>query len=390
VIGMLAAIAIAVGACSTSSTTDAALTDVRSDITVDSPDAHPGFDAADGSPAVDVFDEADAVPFAWAPVTSDGAAPACDAGVVNAGDAETPQFAAFDAMQPYARAYLSHVFALSPCAVWVSDGLQVWNWNGMTWSSVYSPTGTGIQAIWASAVNDVWVLDSDRVVHWDGANWVSMNLPGVFQLATLMEASIWGFSPNDVWIATPATMPTSTHSLGAHWDGTSWTLSDLGIDSRMSGLRQPIWGSAPNDVWTASGSQVSHWDGHAWTPTPLDCEYALGIDGTGPDDVWYLCGVLTGTRLWHWTGTWTSVDGDADIRILWADRSSPGVWTMSLYDIFHYAGGSWSTYGLLFDRDRAPVPVMQAVSGTSAADVWLVGQMQATSPDYGLVMHGSL
>lgn len=296
--------------------------------------------------------------------------------------------------------------------VWAAcgDG-QVAHYDGMTWSFAQAAdTHHSLSGIWAAAPDNVWaVSDSGGVTHFDGARWTEMTLPlerfGTTQLGC---TGIYGFGANDIWAA-------CFSGDAAHYDGTSWTR--VAVDTGITDL-YGVYGGASNDIWiTGDSGRVFHWDGATWTRVTL----AMGgifqsAWGTGTTDIW--TGGYQGA-IWHYDGaTWTQAPvvgtnpleyqsgwvmtandvwassvgaplGRGNLATGFTDVSWPGLdviyafWGSAPDNIwmggeggrlYRWNGSDWSS----------PFPVgapsLTATSGTSANDVWAVGQ-------FGTILH---
>lgn len=111
-----------------------------------------------------------------------------------------------------------------------------------------------------------------------------------------------------------------------------------------------IWGSGPDDVWiVGSPNYTLHWNGTRLSMATVETRQALfGVWGSGKDDIWTF---TTTKSVWHTRG----FDGD------------DAGWTR--------ATETTDLYGLAYP------PVIAAMWGASAADVWAVGPSML-SEDY--------
>src|SRR5262249_23733659 len=85
------------------------------------------------------------------------------------------------------------------------------------------------------------------------------------------------------------------------WNGSTWTAT-----SRASTPLQTIWGTSPNDVWIGGDSGVQHWDGSIWklfslSPSiPVSNKTIYAVGGSGPADAW---AIMPGASAFHWDGS---------------------------------------------------------------------------------------
>jgi hypothetical protein len=74
----------------------------------------------------------------------------------------------------------------------------------------------------------------------------------------LLAVSVWGSSPNDVWVVGPAG---ASRESKWHYDGVKWK-----VDSSSTGNMISVFGFSKNDVWMGSSSdgKIFHFDGYSW------------------------------------------------------------------------------------------------------------------------------
>lgn len=252
-------------------------------------------------------------------------------------------------------------------------------WAHDQWRAVAPSGAIRVNGLWGSAATDVWgVGDMGFVTHWNGAQWSPLKLYGDRPSET--KRAVHGFGSAEVWAA---------GKLVHVWGGNSWSPSDPGgLGSwGLAGL----WGSSPSDVWVVTpvvGGAFSYWNGSEWRTdwmlTVLN--FCHDVWGTGPSDVW--CAGNDGHRfaMSYWNGTlWdngtmtprgaTQIPGTgvgiwgADPQNYWVVGSNGN--SSQAADggvILHWNGVSWD------QEPSGSLPPMTAVSGTSATDVWVVGE----------------
>lgn len=181
---------------------------------------------------------------------------------------------------------------------------------------------------------------------------------------------VWGAAPDDVWV-------TNVGQFAHHWNGSTWTASDLGASEPMG----VIWGFASNDVWMGGDSGlVIHWNGSAWGSFIYPGGGFAGNDilamwGAATNDIWAVDD-NTG-ELVHYDGaSWTS-----------AGVFLPGVHHYDMYgfaanDIWltgetgrmhHYNGSVWSTATI----GNLGTETFNSVFGVASNDVWAIGSTLA-------------
>jgi hypothetical protein len=128
------------------------------------------------------------------------------------------------------------------------------------------PAGsTGIQDLYVAAPRDLFAVAGRALERGDGVTWttVTTGLPGV--------STVRGRGPNDVWATSSADDGTL-----AHWDGARWTVSTVGVHTRLA----PVVFGGTTDAYTVGGLQVFRWDGASWMPlgAPLDGRLGGAVD----------------------------------------------------------------------------------------------------------------
>ncbi|MBX3187275.1 MAG: hypothetical protein KF819_09675 [Labilithrix sp.] len=203
--------------------------------------------------------------------------------------------------------------------------------------------------------------------------------------------SVWGAAPNDVWAA-------GSGGTLIHWDGATWKPTATGVRNTF----YAVGGSAANDVWAVSSTDVIfHFDGSKWALAPRATQndwesaplFALRADGAG--------NVRVGGR---WT-TLREPNGDTrqgnqfvkttlDGGVAWAGVRGTftvhGIWGASADDLWLVGDNSeWVSWQLgvtmhgtraggaaehtWTEVDSQSSVLLEAVWGSSANDVWAVG-----------------
>jgi hypothetical protein len=319
-------------------------------------------------------------------------------------------------------AALTDVRGTSARDVWaVGAGGTILHWDGERWTSIPSGTQADLATVWAAAPDDAWAGGSQAtLVHWNGQSWApAPNAPGSDIV------SIDGTSGSDVWLAGsgfsfvhwdgaafhPVTLPiasptsfigvravdasdvfvTTQDSPGTpyatyRWDGQSW--------NALPDQYEVLWASGADDVWGTNVSNfLAHYDGKRWSVEvrdPYDQPTApTAIWGTSARDVWEF--EVFSPR--HFDGAaWSVVATDSvEANVIWtAGGWSPTpdeVWTTVLTDkniasVLRFDGDTVSEIrGFHLDDGQ-----WNAVAGTSASDVWVVGFIGGV-PGSGLIGH---
>jgi hypothetical protein len=204
-----------------------------------------------------------------------------------------------------------------------------------------------------------------------------------------------------------------------HWDGTSW--SEVAVPSTSTGLDAVVAPSA-TDVWAFGPfPPAEHWDGTSWrrvtlpAPKGFGFRQITGASALSPDDIWAV-GVVSRAHgadqalIEHWNGSrWQFVPGPPKNAYSLngvAAISAKNVWAVGETGVTTPTGGGLRTLtihwnGKVWKRVPSPNPTsatsasfndtLAAVAGTSARNVWAVGQYyvhaNGTRGSRSLVLH---
>jgi hypothetical protein len=183
------------------------------------------------------------------------------------------------------------------------------------------------RAIWGTSAQDLWLgLRDGGVVRFDGSGAPPAQVSNL-RPPSPPNSATWGTVPPTVWANAPA-----------------------------------AWGSGPNDVWR---TPLEHFDGNAWTK--LGEAYAVDIDGSAPDNVWF---ALNET-------TWA--DGRAPHMLLW---DGVMLHTMAL-------PADWNGYQIEAVRSFGPDDTWVGAHGPEHARIGRYdGQTWSTLLDFGVQLAG--
>jgi hypothetical protein len=269
---------------------------------------------------------------------------------------------------------------------------RIVSWDGSSWSSTVIE-GLPIQsdypapplrALAGSNAQDLWALGGQNLVHFDGARW-SVKSASVVQNVQSIVAS----GSNDLTtFAAPAGLQ--------RWDGSKWTvLTDPGAAQDASG---PYGGDSPFGAFAAPNGEIwypwnpllhhatllRHWDGSAWGDSPPQAlpfslqgnpqVAAVFVDPAG--EVW-----VSGRTFTHqinsqivanWVARW---DGTADkvMAVPYVAVGSTPVFATSANNAYLAAGDLLHWDGLSWSVIDAGVGASRQVIGTSANDIWAIG-----------------
>ena len=147
-----------------------------------------------------------------------------------------------------------------------------------------------------------------------------------------------------------------------HWDGKRWSR----VPSPTKAGLNDVFGTASADVWAVGEDGVIlHWNGKTWALTTLpDAPVLNGVWAADARNAW----VVGSSVIARWDGNrWSSVSGDIDADAV-SGTSAEDVWAVGLNgNIRHWNGRDWSEPpGVTRER-------LTAAWTSSAGTVWAVG-----------------
>ncbi len=229
------------------------------------------------------------------------------------------------------------------------------------WRTVSVDGGTvyGFYTVWGTSPNDVWVggdfdyASGTDLLHWDGNAW-TRHASGV-PYATM---AIWGTSPTDVWAM-------GTLGMAAHWNGQAWSLYSTATGTTFTG----VWGFSSNDVWAVgTGGTVVHWDGLAWSPVAIGTTEQLNsVWGTSSTDLW-----VAGENMHHWNGSTFTRAFPVDpnqMNDIWGG-SAGDAWVCAADGLRHWDGLAWTSVP---GAPPASEGILASIWGSAPDDIWSVG-----------------
>jgi hypothetical protein len=289
--------------------------------------------------------------------------------------------------------------------------------------------------------------ESTLIVHWDGTGWTQVSSPSP-EGSEVRLVGIDAIGPRSMWAvgwhslpttgenrmlilrytdsapcptatptltstvtatrtATPTITPTSTPACGLAWrivpspnGGSFNTLEAVDVLSA-------------NNAWAVgsyfNGSDrlilAEHWNGSTWSvvPVPQPAEgsgFLYDVEAISENDVWAVGNANGSTLILHWNGTaWSRVSSPSAqgwnvLNGVWAAASND-VWAVGYSSINletdqktliqHWNGSSWT---IVPSPNRTNYGnTLYAISGTSAADIWAVGDSVNDFDSAPLALH---
>lgn len=290
------------------------------------------------------------------------------------------------------------------------------HFDGTQWSMVPTPipapsaggANCGLDAVKIISTNDVWAggwqYKQDAagyvgphlfVIHWDGSQWTEVPTPMPATLGTQGGSGefvhgIDAAGPNDVWFAGEwmEALQSKRPALAMHWDGSSFTLTDVPLMHSQGDRLSAIHVIATNDIWAVGGSKTSasgpkayivHWDGSSWSlsdePTPGMLSKLKDVKAIASNDIWACGEAFVGGNYvpWfiHYDGSsWTQVQSPGGSAGLYAVASND-VYSVG-GNVVHWDGTQWSTVVSAFG-DSLGVSLAD-VAGDGGCGIFAVGR----------------
>ena len=199
---------------------------------------------------------------------------------------------------------------------------------------VDSPTEAHLSAVWVESERSAWAVgERGAVLRWDGDTWATVAMGAKDDELF----AVWSCPGDGTWIGGRDTLLVQHPGTGAQ--GTL-----MHTDAVLLG----IWGSGPDDIWfLCKGRLVLHWNGTTCTAQHLpgedDDEYCA-IGGSGPDDPVWVVGV--GGIMASGDGEgWEVIDSGTEATLLGVCATGPhDVWvTTNSGQLRHFDGIGWRT-----------------------------------------------
>ncbi len=261
------------------------------------------------------------------------------------------------------------VWGASPTAVYVAtdSGAAIHKFDGASWSTLPSFSGTPI-AIRGTSASDIYVATSGGpLMHFDGASWTDRTPSGAS--IEFLDAN----AANDVWAIGHLSADPGTGVI-AHWTGSSWTQW-----TAAQTVYNAIASSGPNDTWVAGVDGIMrHWDGVAWSRSENigNASGLTSLTGMISLDAGNVVVVSLQNLAYRYKGQAWGVQPalgsnpfDApENTALWSASTASTYVTNVEGEVWHFDGTAWE---LSYTVPGGPIPARD-VWGSASNDVWIV------------------
>ncbi|AKU98867.1 Type IV fimbrial biogenesis protein PilY1 [Labilithrix luteola] len=268
-----------------------------------------------------------------------------------------------------------------------------------------------LKAVWGSSKNDVWAVGSGgAVTHYDGSQWslVPTGVKNTF-------LTVWGSGPNDVY--TLSDSETVLHTTGYSTSGTTWTSMPTPAAGAYKCPAYAIYGTSASDVrigarshnlpnmGSYSGDMFLRKDlddgGVGWQSVAGAAFYVRGFWASSPSDYWMIADNSTGAtqyeraKIMHGVPNpnppdasvdagfvdplvWTPIDSQANVVL-------DAIWGSSASDVWVVGGAGTVRHKTPSDGRWVPIAVpttlnLHGVWGSGPNDIWFIG-------DAGTILH---
>lgn len=257
----------------------------------------------------------------------------------------------------------------------------IFHYDGSEWAEVpFDTAHASLSGIWGTSADNVYIVGEQpggagKIWHYDGASWSEQN-HGVSTGGQLVLKDIWGASASDIYVAgkgSPASDIYDFSGVLAHFDGTSWSLVDHGLDvESFTRVRT----GADSSVYVSDDTHIYHGQGQSWSTL-------YEITEMWPTWTWSLSGNNLCITARYFETLWELLIYDGES---WKQEKCSGfssnnfgpIWGSSESDIYvgsiestsgiyHFDGTSWSPAA-------GPYGEIHEIWGSSPSDIYAVGR----------------
>ncbi len=255
-----------------------------------------------------------------------------------------------------------------------------------------------LNAIWGSGPTDVWTVGTGgTILHGDGTSFVPVAADA--NGSTDIYVSVWGTSKSDIWIIGPRyplhidgfqngkpvvePRPGSTWSAAGAASGRLWTGVAAGAQVWIGGEESSRFGLPRSSFWSlaADGDGGTAWSGGAACLVDQPCSPAVRGAWAADDFRFWAVGrdgqaftLDTKAGPARWLGQNTNTRND--LEGVWGSSASD-VWAVGQHGTLRHGSSGSATWSVIASPTTND---LHAVWGSAANDVWAVG-------DAGTIVH---
>jgi len=257
--------------------------------------------------------------------------------------------------------------------VYAAAGTTVQSYDGASWSPLTLPadaSGFSYHAVWGTADGNLFV-GGYGVRGWDAAALLRRVDTQWFNDSSLLTRREF----RDVW-ALSSTLAYAVGDQGtfARWDGTAWSLVDLGTATDLYG----VWPASADNIFVTSRSDtIYRWQGNNWAPEVIAGAADLRhVRGTSGSNVYIAGGGYGVPELHHFDGDgWTAMTVPTSfsyIDDLWLDPATATLVVVGNTNDSSSGVYFWSPSAQEWTRPASALfTAVRAVSGTELQNLYV-------------------
>lgn len=149
-------------------------------------------------------------------------------------------------------------------------------WDGARWSAVPNPPPGSVRDFEAGSPDDIWTLDGRRTArHWDGTSWTTTQLPHDATDLTIAGADVWAVGNRTTGPGTELRYSERYSQPAAmRWDGKSWTPVRT-PEVRFDDPIPPEPGAGLDQVLTLDSGEVRAYGHHSFNHGEVENEPSM-------------------------------------------------------------------------------------------------------------------
>ena len=250
------------------------------------------------------------------------------------------------------------------------------------------------------------------IERWDGKTWTPQLIPGPIDLQ-----AVGATSANNAWAVGNSGVGNNAEPVILHWNGATWQTqpSPPPVGPRGFANLTAISAFSQAEAWavgtsTRSGTLAERWNGSTWRlyPVPSPHHFGAYLDGVvtlAPDDAWASGNAFSArgrerALIEHWDGTaWRPValprplPHHQDSLEAIAGTSPANIWAVGSFEdrgtlrgmAMHWNGITWRVLRM-HSPPRQNV-ILNGLTVTPGSHAWATGYLSRNARDTGLIEH---